>query len=107
MGRKGQKKDSLLGRLDMLILKTLTHGNQHGCAIAAVIQETSGNEILREEGSLYPALQRLELNGWIDGQWGLMPNNRQARTFLLTPRAASNSRTKHNATNNSRSPSPA
>ena len=85
MGRKGQKSNSLPSPLDMLILRTLTRANLHGYAIAQMIQNTSGDEILVEEGSLYPALQRLELNGWIDGQWGLTPNNRQARIFHLTP----------------------
>ncbi|MGH9667684.1 MAG: helix-turn-helix transcriptional regulator [Bryobacteraceae bacterium] len=65
MGRKAQKNDSLPGSLDMLILKTLTRGNLHGYAIAQIIRQTSGNEILIEEGSLYPALQRLELHGWV------------------------------------------
>ena len=85
MGRKAQKYDSLPGSLDMLILKTLTWSNLHGYAIAKVIQQRSGDEILIEEGSLYPALQRLELNGWIDGGWGLTPNNRKARIYRLTP----------------------
>ena len=85
MGRKGQKNDSLPGSLDMLILKTLSRGNLHGYAIAQIIQQTSGDEILIEEGSLYPALQRLEFNGWIDGEWGLTPNNRKARIYRLTP----------------------
>lgn len=69
----------------MLILKTLMRGNLHGYAIAQLIQQMSGDEILIEEGSLYPALQRLELNGWIDGEWGLTPNNRRARIYRLTP----------------------
>ena len=84
MGRKSQKNESLPGSLDMLILKTLTRGNLHGYAIAQLIQQTSHDEILIEEGSLYPALQRLELHGWIDGDWGLTPNNRRARIYKLT-----------------------
>ncbi len=84
MGRKAQKNDSLPGSLDMLILKTLTRGNLHGYAIVQTIRQTSGEEILIEEGSLYPALQRLELHGWIDGEWGLTPNNRRARIYRLT-----------------------
>jgi len=70
----------------MLILKTLTHRNLHGYAIVQVIQQTSGDEIFIEEGSLYPALQRLELHGWIDGEWGLTANNRRARIYKLTPK---------------------
>lgn len=85
MGRKAQKNDSLPGSLDMLILKTLTRGKLHGYAIVQAIQETSDDEILIEEGSLYPALQRLELNGWIDGEWGVSPSGRRARTYRITP----------------------
>jgi transcriptional regulator len=85
MGRKSQKNDSLPGSLDMLILKTLTRSNLHGYAMVRIIQQTSGDEILIEEGSLYPALQRLELHGWIDGEWGLTPNYRRARIYRLTP----------------------
>ena len=73
------------GTLDMLILKTLARGAMHGYGIAQSIQEIS-DEVLRvEEGSLYPALQRLELNGWIEGEWGLSANNRRARFYKLTP----------------------
>jgi PadR family transcriptional regulator, regulatory protein PadR len=86
MGRKSQKNDSLPGSLDMLILKTLSRGKLHGYAIVQMIQQTSGDEILIEEGSLYPALQRLELNGWIDGEWGLTQNNRRGRIYKITPR---------------------
>src|SRR6266852_4210876 len=71
MGRKAQKNDSLPGSLDMLILRTLSQRDLHGYGIVQFIQQSSGNELLVEEGSLYPALQRLELNGWIDGVWGV------------------------------------
>ena len=84
MGRKPQKNDSLPGSLDMLILKTLSQSKLHGYAIAQTIQQESGDAILIEEGSLYPALQRLELNGWIDGEWGLTSNNRRARIYKIT-----------------------
>ncbi|MEO8594959.1 MAG: PadR family transcriptional regulator [Candidatus Solibacter sp.] len=84
MGRKPQKNDSLPGSLDMLILKTLTRGHLHGYAISQLIQQASEEAILIEEGSLYPALQRLELNGWIDGEWGVTPNKRRARIYRLT-----------------------
>jgi transcriptional regulator len=86
MGRKAQKNESIPGSLDMLILKTLTRANLHGYAIVQTIQQMSRDEILIEEGSLYPALQRLELHGWIDGEWGLTPNNRRARIYRLTPK---------------------
>jgi PadR family transcriptional regulator PadR len=72
------------GTLDMLILKTLTRGPSHGYAIALSIQSVS-EEILRvEEGSLYPALHRLELEGWIDSEWGLSENNRRAKFYKMT-----------------------
>lgn len=85
MGRKPQKNDSLPGSLDMLILRTLSLRNLHGYGIAQFIQQSSDNELLVEEGSLYPALQRLELNGWIDGDWGVTSNNRRARIYKITP----------------------
>lgn len=63
MGRKAKKNDSLPGSLDMLILRTLSRRDLHGYGIVQFIQQSSGNELLIEEGSLYPALQRLELTG--------------------------------------------
>jgi len=84
MGRKPQKNDSLPGSLDMLILRTLSLRDLHGYGIAQFIQHSSENELLVEEGSLYPALQRLELNGWIDGTWGVTANNRRARIYRIT-----------------------
>ena len=84
MGRKPHKNDSLPGSLDMLILRTLSLRHLHGYGIVQFIQQSSGNALLVEEGSLYPALQRLELNGWIDGVWGLTSNNRRARIYKIT-----------------------
>jgi transcriptional regulator len=84
MGRKAQKNDSLPGSLDMLILRTLSRRDLHGYGIVHFIQQSSDNELLVEEGSLYPALQRLELNGWIDGVWGVTRNNRRARIYKIT-----------------------
>ena len=84
MGRKAQKNDSLPGSLDMLILRTLSRRDLHGYGIVQFIQQWSANELLVEEGSLYPALQRLELNGWIDGAWGVTSNNRRARIYKIT-----------------------
>ena len=84
MGRKAHKNDSLPGSLDMLILRTLSLRDLHGYGIVQFIQQSSGNELLVEEGSLYPALQRLELNGWIDGVWGVTPNHRRARIYKIT-----------------------
>src|SRR5260370_5882341 len=84
MGRKAQKNDSFPGSLDMLILRTLSRRDLHGYGIVQFIQQSSDNELLVEEGSLYPALQRLELNGWIEGALGLTPNNRKARIYQIT-----------------------
>jgi PadR family transcriptional regulator PadR len=85
MGREKSKTDLLHGTLDMLVLRTLTRGHLHGYAIAQLIQQLSEDVLQVEEGSLYPALQRLELNGWIEGDWGLSANNRRARFYKLTP----------------------
>lgn len=68
----------------MLILRTLSRGELHGYGIVQFIQHWSDNELLVEEGSLYPALQRLELNGWIEGVWGVTPNKRRARIYKMT-----------------------
>ena len=84
MGRKAQKNDSLPGSLDMLILRTLSLGDLHGYGIVQFIRQSSDHELLIEEGSLYPALQRLELNGWINGAWGLTANKRRARIYQIT-----------------------
>jgi len=74
------------GTLDMLILKTLARGAMHGYGIAEAIQQTS-DEVLRvEEGSLYPALHRLELDGLIDSEWGQSANNRRAKFYKVTAR---------------------
>ena len=74
----------LQGTLDMLILRTLIFGSQHGQGIARAIQETSEKELLVEHGALYPALQRLEERGWISAKWGVSSNNRKARFYALT-----------------------
>ena len=84
MGRKAEKNDSLPGSLDMLILRTLSLRDLHGYGVVQSIQQSSDNELLVEEGSLYPALQRLELNGWIDGVWGMTSKNRRARIYKIT-----------------------
>src|ERR1044072_7922913 len=78
------KNDLLPGTLDMMVLKVLTRGPMHGYAIAQILKQLSDEVLQVEEGSLYPALQRLELNGWIDGEWGLSANNRRARFYTLT-----------------------
>lgn len=68
----------------MMLLQVLTRGALHGYAIAQQLQQLSDDVLQVEEGSLYPALQRLERNGWIDGEWGMSANNRRARFYKLT-----------------------
>jgi transcriptional regulator len=74
----------LQGTLDLLILRTLIFGSEHGQGIARAIQQTSDEELLVEHGALYPALQRLEKRGWISAKWGVSANNRKARYYSLT-----------------------
>ncbi len=86
MGREQPRSEGALvqGTLDMLILKTLSRGPMHGYGISQWIQRIS-EEVLRvEEGSLYPALHRLELDGVIDSEWGQSENNRRAKYYRLT-----------------------
>jgi PadR family transcriptional regulator PadR len=79
-----ERLELLQGTLDLLILRTLIFGSQHGQGIARAIQETSQEELLVEHGALYPALQRLEERGWIAAKWGVSSNNRKARFYALT-----------------------
>lgn len=74
----------LQGTLALLILRTLLFGQEHGQGIARAIQAMSGDELLVDHGSLYPALQRLETKGWIAAEWGTSDNNRKARFYKLT-----------------------
>ena len=73
------------GTLDMLILKTLTHRPMHGWGIARSIQQISDDVLRVEEGSLYPALQRMLIKGWVKAEWGVTAENRRARYYRLTP----------------------
>jgi transcriptional regulator len=73
------------GAIELLILKTLSWGPQHGFSIANWIQETTDEVLRLEEGSLYPTLHRLEDKGWITGTWGTSTNNRRAKFYELTP----------------------
>ena len=74
----------LQGTLDLLILRTLLFGPQHGQGIARAIQQQSDDVLLIDHGALYPALQRLEAQGWINAKWGVSSNNRKARFYTLT-----------------------
>ena len=78
--------DRLHGTLDMLILRTLAVGPRHGYAITRWLRDTSGSAVVVEEGSLYPALYRMEREGWISAEWGVSELGRKARFYRLTPR---------------------
>ena len=84
MGIKSNPPELLPGTLDMLILKTLTRGPNHGYGIAQQIQTVSGNALRIGEGSLYPALQRVLMNGWAAAEWGVSETNRKARFYKIT-----------------------
>ena len=77
--------DLLQGTLDMLVLKTLVLGPLHGYGIAKAIRTTSSDALDIEFGSLYPALKRLELKGWISAKWETSEHNRKAKYYKLTP----------------------
>jgi len=77
--------DLLQGTLDVLILKTLSWGPRHGYGIAKWLEESSGDALVIEEGSLYPALYRMERKGWIEAEWGTSELGRRAKFYLLTP----------------------
>ena len=77
--------DLLQGTLGILILKCLLLGEAHGYAVARWIEETTGDVLQIEEGSLYPALRRLEDRGWVSSEWGTSENNRRARFYTITP----------------------
>jgi PadR family transcriptional regulator PadR len=74
----------LPGTLDMLILKALSRGAQHGYGIAEFIQSGSADVLKVEEGALYPALHRLEVRGWLKSEWGVSDNNRRAKFYRLS-----------------------
>ena len=74
----------LHGTLDALILKTLAGGPRHGYAIARLLEEASGDAVVIEEGSLYPALYRMERRGWLEAEWGESELGRRAKVYRLT-----------------------
>lgn len=76
--------DMLRGTLDVLVLKTLSWGPAHGYAVASWIEQVTDDALRIEEGSLYPALHRLERRGWVESEWGLSENNRRAKFYRLT-----------------------
>jgi PadR family transcriptional regulator, regulatory protein PadR len=78
------KTELLHGTLEVMILKTLTWGRMHGYGIGRWIEQQGGDALRIEEGSLYPALYRLERKGWIEAEWGLSEKNRRAKYYSLT-----------------------
>jgi transcriptional regulator len=84
MTTRAERDPLLQGTLDLLVLRILATEAHHGHGIALAIQERSGDTLIVDHGSLYPALQRLEQRGWIRGAWGTSGNNRRARFYSLT-----------------------
>ena len=85
MGKSNEPNAEMLkGTLDMMILRTLVTGDAHGHTIAKVIERTSEDVLEVEQGSLYPALHRLENRGWVSSNWGASENNRKAKFYRLT-----------------------
>src|SRR5262245_13633710 len=82
--KPAKKPDALQGTLDLLVLKTLSREPQHGYGIAACIQQVTDDALRVEEGSLYPALHRMEQAGWIAAEWRITDNNRRARIYRIT-----------------------
>ena len=78
------KTELLHGTLEVMVLKTLSWGRMHGYGIGRWIEQQGGDALRIEEGSLYPALYRLERKGWIDAEWGISEKNRRAKYYRLT-----------------------
>jgi PadR family transcriptional regulator PadR len=91
------RSEMLRGSLEVLILKTLSWGPAHGYAVASWIEQIAGDVLSIEEGSLYPALHRLEQRGWVDSQWGISDNNRRAKYYRLTAEGESHLRAEASA----------
>ena len=85
MGTRNEPLELLPGTLDLLILKAVNRGPLHGYAIMQILKEQSDEVLQVGESSLYPALQRLLVNGWVKAEWGASENNRRARFYTLTP----------------------
>jgi len=84
MGAQSKATELLPGTLDLLVLRTLVAGTMHGYGIAQRLKQVSDDVLQVGESSLYPALQRLLLNGWVKAEWGISENNRRARYYTLT-----------------------
>jgi len=83
---KDSRQELLKGTLDMLILQALSEGAMHGYGVARWIEERTEGTLMIEEGSLYPALYRMEKRGWVESEWGASENNRRARYYEMTDR---------------------
>lgn len=83
---KDSRQELLKGTLDMLILQALSEGAMHGYGVARWIEERTEGTLMIEEGSLYPALYRMEKRGWVESRWGASENNRRARFYEMTDR---------------------
>ena len=81
---KNERHDLFPGALEMMVLQTLRRGPLHGYAIAQTIRQTAGDLLQIEEGTLYPALQRLLREGWVDAAWGISPRNRKVRIYRIS-----------------------
>ena len=79
-----ERRDLFPGALEMMVLQTLRRGSLHGYAIAQNIRQASGDLLQIEEGTLYPALQRLLREGWVDAEWGISARNRKVRIYRIT-----------------------
>ena len=84
MARRASRNELLAGTLDLLILQTLTLGRMHGYAIARHIERSSEELLRMEQGSLYPALERLQRQGWVTSAWARTPTGRRARYYTIT-----------------------
>ncbi len=87
--------DMLQGTLDLLILKTLTWRPAHGYAIVRWIRQLSGDQLIVSEGSLYPALHRLDERGWVESEWKISEAGRRAKFYRLTSKGRAQLRTEH------------
>ena len=85
---RGQQRDLFPGALEMMVLQTLKRQPMHGYALAQRIKQTSDDLLQIEEGSLYPALQRMLKTGWVNSEWGVSATNRRVRIYTLTPAGA-------------------
>jgi PadR family transcriptional regulator, regulatory protein PadR len=85
MGRNSQAGDLLPGTVDLMLLRVLATGAMHGYGIAQRLRQVSDDVLQVGESSLYPALQRLLVNGWVKAEWGASDNNRRARYYTITP----------------------